>query len=79
MGLSDGHHSPINTTTHYCPVQVVSGAPELSPIELGTDIAKEFFDERSDKNIGSYRGHVFDIDEHEKDGSVLYHVMYEDE
>ena len=39
---------------------------------------KEFFEERSGKIIGLYRGHVFDIDEDEKDGSVLYHVMYED-
>ena len=38
---------------------------------------KEFFDERSGKSIGLYnRGHVFDIDEDEKDGSVLYHVMH---
>ena len=34
---------------------------------------------RSDKSIGLYKGHghVFDIDGDEKDGSVLYHVMYE--
>ena len=46
----------------------------MSPIELGADIAKHFFDGRGDKSIGLYRGHVFDIDEKGKDGSVLYHV-----
>ena len=35
---------------------VISGAPKLPPIELGADIAKEFFDKHGDKSIGFYIG-----------------------
>ena len=50
----------------------------VESIELGMDIAKEFFDESSGKSLGLFRGHIFDIDEDELDGTVLYHIIYED-
>ena len=46
-------------------------------IEKGTQIIKEFFDE-SGKSLGLYRGHVVDEDEDDKDGGVIYRILYED-
>ena len=51
-------------------------------IEWGADVVKEFFD-ADDKSLGVFRGHITDIygesdDEDGGDGTVLYHVLYED-
>ena len=46
-------------------------------IEVGDDIAKQFVNE-SGKIIGLLRGYVSGVDEDDRDGSVLYTIIYED-
>ena len=56
-------------------VVVTDDTDVVESIELVMDIAKEFFDESSGKSLGLFKGHVFDIDEDESDGTVLsYHL-----
>ena len=61
--------------TYFC--SLTQTTPETIAIELGTDVAKDFVDDRG-KSLGLYRGHIVDIDEDEEDGTVLYRVLYED-
>ena len=46
-------------------------------IEVGTKVSKQFIDD-SGKIIGLFRGHVSEVDEDERDYSVLYRIIYED-
>ena len=56
------------------PTHVVEDFPNLT-IKVGVKVIKDFGD---DGGEGWYRGHVIDIDSDEDDGSVLYHIQYED-
>ena len=44
---------------------------------MGVKVIKHFFNGLGEY-LGRYRGHVIDIDSDEDDGSVLYHIRYED-
>ena len=70
--MIDHHHRPHQ---YFC--SLTQTTPETITIELGTDVAKDFVDDRG-KSLGLYRGHIVDIDEDEEDGTVLYRVLYED-
>ena len=50
---------------------------DVPTIEVGVKVVKHFEDEVGD-SIGWHRGHVVDIDSDEDDGTVLYHIQYED-
>ena len=63
-------HTLIDHHPHQYFCSLTQTTPETIAIELGTDVAKDFVDDRG-KSLGLYRGHIVDIDEDEEDGIYI--------